>query len=118
MSPGRVSLGHGGKRARSDHHSCRSPFLAHLANGAPIRVGTDIAFLGGLINYILQNDLYFKEYVQAYTNASFIVGDDYQDAEELGGVFSGLNEDKSSYDTSTWQFKMNKKGESMKPTSK
>lgn len=98
-----------------DPHFSRTSQMADIYS--PIRVGTDIAFLGGLINYILSNDLYFKEYVQAYTNATFIVGDDYQDAEKLGGIFSGLNEDKSSYDTSTWQYKMTKKGESREPTS-
>jgi formate dehydrogenase major subunit len=82
---------------------------------APIRVGTDIAFVGGLINYILQNDLYFKEYVQAYTNAAFIVGENFQDAEELGGVFSGLKPDHSAYNTASWQYKMTKKGESQEP---
>src|SRR5207253_4015614 len=61
---------------------------------------------------IFQNDLYFKEYVQAYTNAAFIVGENFQDAEDLGGVFSGLKPDHSEYDTSSWQYKMTKKGES------
>lgn len=83
---------------------------------APIRVGTDIAFVGGLINYILQHDLYFKEYVQAYTNATFIVGEDFQDTEELDGVFSGLKSDHSAYDTKSWQYKLTKKGESQEPT--
>jgi hypothetical protein len=82
----------------------------------PIRVGTDIAFLGGIINYVLQNELYFKEYVQAYTNAPFIVRDDFQDAEDLEGVFSGLKPDHSAYDTRSWQYKLTKKGESREPT--
>ena len=83
---------------------------------AHIRVGTDIAFLGGLINYVLQEDLYFKEYVQAYTNAAFIVRDDFQDTEELDGVFSGLKPDRSAYDTHSWQYRLTKKGESREPT--
>ncbi len=97
-----------------DPHFSRTSQMADIY--APIRVGTDIAFLGGLINYILQNDLYFKEYVQAYTNAAFIVGENFQDAEDLGGVFSGLEPDHSEYDTSSWQYKMTKKGESREPT--
>ena len=97
-----------------DPHFSRTSQMADIY--APIRVGTDIAFLGGLINYILQNDLYFKEYVQAYTNAAFIVGENFQDAEDLGGVFSGLKPDHSEYDTSSWQYKMTKKGESREPT--
>ena len=97
-----------------DPHFSRTSQMADIY--APIRVGTDIAFLGGLINYILQNDLYVKEYVQAYTNAAFIVGENFQDAEDLGGVFSGLKPDHSEYDTSSWQYKMTKKGESSEPT--
>lgn len=85
---------------------------------APIRVGTDIAFVGGLINYVLQNDLYFKEYVQAYTNATFIVGDDFEDTEELGGVFSGLKPDHSAYNTSTWQYKLTETEESQDPAAR
>ncbi len=83
---------------------------------APIRVGTDIAFIGGLINYILQNELYFKEYVQAYTNATAIINDDFQDAEDLEGIFSGLQSDQSHYDTASWQYKMTEKGESQEAT--
>lgn len=77
---------------------------------APIRAGTDIAFLGGMINYVLQQELYFKEYVQAYTNASYLVSDDFQDTEDLDGVFSGLAPDGSSYNTKSWQYKLSKKG--------
>lgn len=79
---------------------------------APIRAGTDIAFLGGLITYVLQNNLYFEEYVKAYTNASFIVSDHFQDTEDLDGVFSGLRSDQSSYDVSSWQYKMTQRGTS------
>jgi formate dehydrogenase major subunit len=55
----------------------------------PLRVGTDIAFLGAVINYILSNELDFREYVLAYTNASFLISEDYQDTEDLDGLFSG-----------------------------
>src|ERR1700710_1266268 len=70
----------------------------------PLRVGTDIAFLGGLINHVLQNDLWFHEYVTAYTNAATLVGKDYQDTEDLDGVFSGWNAETRSYDPATWQY--------------
>ncbi len=96
-----------------DPHFSRTSQMADIY--APIRVGSDIAFLGGLINYILQNDLYFKEYVQAYSNATFIVGDDFQDAEDLEGIFSGLRPDHSDYNTASWQYKLTKKGESQEP---
>jgi formate dehydrogenase major subunit len=69
---------------------------------APIRPGTDIAFLGGLINYAIQNEKYFKEYMLRYTNASFLISKDYKDTEDLGGVFSGWDEEKRKYDPKTW----------------
>ncbi len=98
-----------------DPHFSRTSQMADIY--APIRVGTDIAFLGGIINYVLQNELYFKEYVKAYTNATAIINDDFQDTEDLGGVFSGLNQERDSYDTSSWQYKMTESGESGKETS-
>src|SRR4051812_26412629 len=70
----------------------------------PLRAGTDIAFLGGLINYVLENDLWFHEYVTAFTNAATLVGRDYQDTEDLDGLFSGWNAETNSYDPSTWQY--------------
>ncbi len=69
-----------------------------------IRAGTDIAFLGGLINYILTNELWFKEYVQAYTNAALIVEEGFQDTEDLDGLFSGYNQDTHSYDATKGQW--------------
>ena len=60
---------------------------------APLRTGTDIAFLGGLINYLLTHDKIQHEYVKAYTDASFIVREDF-DFDD--GLFSGYNADKRS----------------------
>ena len=57
---------------------------------APIRTGSDIAFLGGLIRYVIENNRYFNEYVVNYTNAATIIADEFQDTEDLDGVFSGL----------------------------
>jgi formate dehydrogenase major subunit len=74
---------------------------------APIRVGTDIAFLGGVINYLLTNDKIQKEYVKAYTNASFLLTDTYAFAD---GLFSGYNADKRNYDPSTWGYQKDKDG--------
>ncbi len=70
----------------------------------PIRAGSDIAFLGGLINYVLTNDLWFHEYVSAYTNASTLVGEDFKDTEDLGGLFSGWDAEKRVYDPSSWAY--------------
>jgi formate dehydrogenase major subunit len=70
----------------------------------PLRAGTDIAFLGGVINHILSNDLDFREYVVAYTNASFLVREDFQDTEDLGGLFSGYDPDTASYHPASWHY--------------
>ena len=89
---------------------------------APVRAGTDIAFLGGLINYVVNrerwnNDPFFKEYVVNYTNAAAIISEAFKDSEELDGVFSGLMEYTPSgdawpydgfvgrYDNASWQYK-------------
>jgi formate dehydrogenase major subunit len=71
----------------------------------PIRAGSDIAFLGGVITYILDNELDFREYVLAYTNASFLLSDDYRDTEDLDGLFSGYDPAAASYDPSTWRYR-------------
>ena len=73
----------------------------------PLRSGTDIAFLGGMINYILQHNLYFKEYVVNYTNASFIIGKDYT---FNNGLFSGYDAAKRKYDKATWVLEKDEKG--------
>ena len=54
----------------------------------PLRAGSDIVFLGALINYVLTNERYFREYVTHYTNATVILREDFVDTEDLGGVFS------------------------------
>ena len=88
---------------------------------APIRAGSDIAFLGGLINHVINSqrwnsDPFFKTWVVNYTNAATIVADEYKDAEELDGVFSGLmryeggvkewpyNGFVGHYDSSSWAY--------------
>jgi formate dehydrogenase major subunit len=70
----------------------------------PIRAGTDIAFLGGIINHVLANELYFREYVVAYTNAATIVSEQYQDTEDLDGLFSGFDPQTRTYDPASWQY--------------
>src|SRR5439155_18525288 len=70
----------------------------------PIRAGTDIAFLGGIVNYILENERWFPEYVSAYTNAATIVSDDFEDTEDLDGLFSGFDAESCSYDVGSWQY--------------
>jgi formate dehydrogenase major subunit len=70
----------------------------------PLRVGTDIAFLGGVINYVLENELDFREYVVAYTNAATIVSEDFQDTDDLDGLFSGFDPETRTYDPRSWQY--------------
>ncbi len=78
----------------------------------PIRAGTDIAFLGGIINYIIANERWFKEYVLHYTNASFIVGDRFRDTEDLNGLFSGFDQRTGYYDEDrgAWGYKTSSEG--------
>lgn len=71
---------------------------------APLRSGTDIAFLGGMISYILENRLHFDEYVKNYTNASFLVNPEFKLPGELAGLFSGYDPKKRSYDPKAWGF--------------
>ena len=70
----------------------------------PIRAGSDIAFLGGVINYVLSNDKYFHDYVRAYTNAAVLVSEDFRDVDDLDGVFSGYDPETGTYDTSSWAY--------------
>src|SRR6266536_5473597 len=80
---------------------------------ALLRTGTAIAFLGGLIRYVIENNKYFQEYVVNYTNAATIINEGFQDAEDLDGVFSGLmqytgdpiNGFLGTYDNKTWQYR-------------
>jgi len=74
---------------------------------APMRSGTDIAFLGGMMNYIITNKKYHKEYAAHYTNASFIVGSKYKFKD---GLFSGYDSKKRKYDKSFWAVVKDKKG--------
>ena len=70
----------------------------------PIRAGSDIAFLGAVVNHILENGREFRDYVVAYTNASAILSEDFRDTEDLDGLFSGWDAETSSYDTTSWQY--------------
>ena len=70
----------------------------------PLRAGSDIAFLGGIINYILSNEKDFREYVVAYTNAPVILREDFQDVDDLDGVFSGYDPETGTYDTGSWAY--------------
>ncbi len=77
---------------------------------APLRSGTDIAFLGGMIRYILENNLYLKEYLVPYTNASFLVNPEFKGPADLDGLFSGYNLETKKYDKSSWAFQKDENG--------
>ena len=70
----------------------------------PIRAGSDVAFLGGLINHVLLHELDFREYVVAYTNAASIVSEDFADTEDLDGLFSGWDPETRTYATESWAY--------------
>jgi formate dehydrogenase major subunit len=71
----------------------------------PIRAGSDIAFLGGIVRYIVENGREFRDYVVPYTNAAAIVNDDFRDTEDLDGLFSGWDTEKNQYDVESWSYK-------------
>ncbi len=70
----------------------------------PLRAGSDITFVGALINYVLSNEKYFRDYVVTYTNAPAILTEDFADTEDLDGVFSGLDREQRTYDFRAWRY--------------
>ena len=107
----------GAKIIHADPRFTRTTAMADIH--APVRAGSDIAFLGGLVNYVINSerwntDPFFKEYVVTFTNAATIINPDFKDTSELDGVFSGLGEYKEGawglngfigqYANETWQY--------------
>jgi formate dehydrogenase major subunit len=92
----------GAKIIHIDPRFTRTSALAHTH--AAVRAGSDIAFLGGLINYVLENRKEFREYVVAYTNAGAILREDFADTEDLDGLFSGYDPEGRQYDYSSWAY--------------
>ena len=88
-----------------DPRFTRTSSKAHIY--AQLRSGTDIAFLGGMIKYILDNNLYHKDYVVEYTNASFLINEKFGFED---GLFSGYDKAKRKYDKATWQYQVDEKG--------
>lgn len=74
---------------------------------APLRPGTDIAFLGGMIKYVIENRKYFQDYIIDYTNGSYILGKKYGFKD---GLFSGFDQESKTYDASTWAYARDEKG--------
>ena len=88
-----------------DPRFTRSAAVADLY--APIRVGTDIAFLGGVINYLFTNDKLHHDYVKQNTDAAFLTKEGFS---YENGFFSGYDEAKRSYDKASWGYEMGKDG--------
>ena len=89
----------GAKIIHVDPRFTRTSAVADL--WAPIRAGTDVTFFNGLVNYVLENELYHEDYVKLHTNASFIVSEDF---EFNDGLFSGYDDATRLYDSSTWDY--------------
>ena len=117
--PMKAKVEHGAKIIHVDPRFTRTSAMADIY--APIRAGSDIAFLGGLVNFVLNHprwvsDPFFRTFVTHYTNAATIVSEEFQDTEQLGGVFSGLMEYKGGakewpfngfigqYEGKSWQY--------------
>src|SRR5438874_1618629 len=94
-----IGRGGGAKMIHIDPRFTRTSAVSDVY--ARIRTGTDVAFFGGLINYVLEKNLIHHEYVRNYTNASFIVKQGFGFNE---GLFSGYDPAKHLYDTSTWAY--------------
>ena len=95
--------GRGAKIIHVDPRFTRTSAMASKWVG--IRAGSDIAFLGGIVNYILENGRWFDEYVKTYTNGPVIVDEKYEDTEDLDGFFSGWNPEEGDYDITSWAYK-------------
>ena len=92
----------GAKIIHVDPRFTRTSAMADLH--VPLRAGTDIVFLGAIVNHIISNELYFEEYVVNFTNAATLVSEDFRDTEDLDGLFSGWDPESSSYDSTSWQY--------------
>jgi formate dehydrogenase major subunit len=95
----KAKLERGAKMIHADPRFTRTSAVAdtHLR----IRTGSDAAYFGGLINYVLENELYHDEYVRRYTNAAFVVKDNYKFED---GLFNGYDPEKRTYDAKAWAY--------------
>lgn len=91
----------GAKLIHVDPRFTRTSAMADIY--APIRPGTDIAFLGGLIRYVIENERYFDEYVKNYTNAPTLITGDYEDM-DASGIFAGWDSENGKYDENYWRY--------------
>jgi len=92
----------GAKVIHVDPRFTRTSAVADLH--VPIRAGSDVAFLGGIIRYAIEGERWFRDYVLHYTNAPSLVCEDFKDTEDLDGLFSGWNEKDGQYDPASWAY--------------
>jgi formate dehydrogenase major subunit len=92
----------GAKVIHVDPRFTRTSAMADLH--VPIRPGSDIAFLGGIVNYIFEHDAWFEEYVRSFTNAPVIIKPEFVDTEDCSGFFSGWNPEDTAYQISSWGY--------------
>jgi formate dehydrogenase major subunit len=95
----KAKLERGAKMVHADPRFTRTSAVADIY--LRIRTGTDVAYFGGLINYVLENELYHKDYVSYATNAGFVVSPDYAFDD---GLFNGYDPQKRAYDTTAWAY--------------
>jgi formate dehydrogenase major subunit len=92
----------GAKVIHVDPRFTRTSALADVH--VPIRAGSDIAFLGGVIRHILENGREFREYVRHFTNGPAIISEDFEDTEDLDGLFSGFDPETGLYKPASWGY--------------
>src|SRR4051812_32027129 len=92
----------GAKVLHADPRFTRTSAMADVY--APLRAGSDIVFLGGLIRHVLETNAFFRDYVVAYTNAATLITEDYRDTEDLDGLFSGFDPGRREYDPTSWRY--------------
>ncbi len=106
------AIEHGATLISVDPRFTRTSSKAHIY--APMRAGADIALLGGMVKYILDNNLYHREYVVEHTNAPLLIDPKFKFSD---GLFSGYNPSKRKYDKSTWAYQTDSNGVPLRDTS-
>jgi formate dehydrogenase major subunit len=98
----------GAKLIHVDPRYTRTSAAADLH--VPLRSGTNIVFFGGLIRYAIEHNLYFRDYVVHYTNASFLIDPAFQTPTDLEGLFTGYDPARKTYDRSSWKYQLDGEG--------
>ena len=98
----------GAKLIHVDPRYTRTSAAADLH--VPLRSGTNIVFFGGLIRYAIESNLYFKDYVVHYTNASFLIDPAFKTPTDLDGLFTGYDPARKAYDRASWKYQLDGEG--------